>query len=61
MTAEIIPIKGDPIVDGLTKQEAAMLIESSPFLKALERHVAELYETTPEAVRAGLLAGHPEK
>lgn len=58
MTATIIPFVAkpvDPTIDGLTKAEASELIESSPFLKALEQHVAGLYGVEPGEVRKQLL------
>lgn len=57
MTADIIPFAKpiDPTADDLTKAEASELIESSPFLKALEKHVAGLYGVDPAEVRKQLL------
>lgn len=59
MTADIIPF-AKPVTpaDELTKAEASELIESSPFLKALEATVAKQWGVRPEDLRAQLIRNH---
>lgn len=66
MTAEIITLPvvrierdAEQVLRGdLSKAEASALIDASPFLKQLEKHVADLYGVDPASVREGLLRNH---